>query len=155
MNHSRPHYHYLLAIICLALLSVIQLGCRSETSESKIAELAKAAPESKIAELPATEPFAKTEVDAEPAPEFVNANFEAPFRLMVAGAPLNTVARQMYPSPAMYDVDNDGQTELIVGDIFGSLNVYENQNPDAGDPVWSKHYALKTADGESIKVSNW
>ena len=75
---------------------------------------------------------------------------------MVGDTPLNVAAKQMYPSPAFYDVDNDGQTELVVGDIFGSLNVYENTNDSGkGDPVWSKHTSLETAEGEKIKVSNW
>ncbi|MCO6457768.1 MAG: hypothetical protein J5I93_20885 [Pirellulaceae bacterium] len=87
---------------------------------------------------------------------FDNAFFEAPVRLMVGDQPLNAQAAQMYPSPAMYDVDADGQMELVVGDIFGSLNVYENQNRTGqGDPVWSQHRTLKTARGEPIKVSNW
>lgn len=88
--------------------------------------------------------------------EFVNKYYEAPTRLMVGDQPLNVEARQMYPSPAMYDVDNDGQIELIVGDIFGTLNVYENENTTgSGEPVWSRHTALKTAEGKQIKVSNW
>ena len=97
----------------------------------------------------------RAETTAAAAAAFANQHFEAPFRLMVKDAPLNTAAKQMYPSPAMYDVDQDGQDELIVGDIFGRLNVYENQNDAKGDPVWSSHYALNTADGEAIKVSNW
>ena len=32
---------------------------------------------------------------------------------MVAGKPLNSTARKMYPSPAIFDVDNDGKMELI------------------------------------------
>ena len=87
--------------------------------------------------------------------EFTNKHFEAPFRLMVDDDPLNTSANQMYPSPAMFDVDNDGQLELVVGDIFGSINVYENKNDSGGDPVWSPFEPLKSADGEKIKVSNW
>ena len=82
--------------------------------------------------------------------------FGSPQLLMVGKSPLNTAARQMYPSPAMFDVDNDGQLELVVGDIFGSLNVYENINKNKqGDPVWSKHKALESLDGKPIKVSNW
>lgn len=81
--------------------------------------------------------------------------FAAPEMLFVNDAPLNTAARQMYPSPAMYDVDNDGQTELIVGDIFGRLNVYENTQQGKGDPVWAPHVPLASADGEPIRVSNW
>ena len=55
---------------------------------------------------------------------------------MVAGKPLNSTARKMYPSPAIFDVDNDGKMELVVSDIFGSLTIYENQNLfGKGDPV--------------------
>ena len=55
-----------------------------------------------------------------------------------------------------YDIDADGQLELVVGDIFGSLNVYENQNETGkGDPVWSQHVGLKSTEGKPIKVSNW
>ena len=68
---------------------------------------------------------------------------------------LNDAARQMYPSPAMFDIDRDGQLELVVGDIFGSLNVYENLSDEKSDPVWSTHIPLKLSDGEKVKVSNW
>ncbi len=87
--------------------------------------------------------------------KFTNEHFEAPIMMVVGSNPLNNSARQMYPSPAMFDVDNDGKMELVVGDIFGSINVYENENNKAGDPIWAKHIRLKTADGEKIKVSNW
>lgn len=82
--------------------------------------------------------------------------FADPVRLTVDGKPLNQTVKQMYPSPAMYDVDDDGQTELVVGDIFGSLYIYENQNESRkGDPVWSKDRSLNSRDGKPIKVSNW
>ena len=87
---------------------------------------------------------------------FTNKYFEAPVRLMVGEQPLNRAAKQMYPSPAMFDIDNDGHVELVVGDIFGTLNVYENKNVSGkGDPIWSSHTPLKTAKGKKIKVSNW
>ena len=76
--------------------------------------------------------------------------------IIVGDQPLNSRANQMYPSPALYDVDGDGQDELVVGDIFGSLNVYENQNASGkGDPVWAEHVRLNSTKGEPIKVSNW
>lgn len=97
-----------------------------------------------------------TSEDSKDTSTFTNKHFEAPIRLMVSSQPLNTAAAQMYPSPAMFDVDNDGKVELIVGDIFGSINVYENtNNTGKGDPIWSKFRPLKTANGEKIKVSNW
>ena len=81
--------------------------------------------------------------------------FEAPVRLKVGEQYLNNAARQMYPSPAMFDIDRDGQLELVVGDIFGSLNVYENLSDEKLDPVWSSHIPLKLNDGAKVKVSNW
>lgn len=81
--------------------------------------------------------------------------FEAPIRLKVGDQFLNDAARQMYPSPAMFDIDRDGQLELVVGDIFGSLNVYENLSDEKSDPIWSSHIPLKLSDGEKVKVSNW
>ncbi len=86
----------------------------------------------------------------------VRSPFESPVRLMRGDRPLNVVAKQMYPSPAWYDVDRDGDPELVVGDIFGKLNVYENQNiTGKGDPVWGEPTALKTSEGKQVKVSNW
>ena len=81
--------------------------------------------------------------------------FEAPFRLKVGDQLLNNAARQMYPSPAMLDIDRDGQLELVVGVIFGSLNIYENLSDGKSDPVWSSHIPLKLSDGAKVKVSNW
>lgn len=148
-----------MGMACLCAALAVQTGCRYETNEAETAKITIAnseSPESSEAVEPPTDPIAKTEAAAKKAPaEFVNASFEVPIRLMVGTNPLNTAARQMYPSPAVYDVDHDGQSELIVGDIFGSLNVYENQNDGSGDPVWGKHTALKSTDGNAIKVSNW
>ncbi len=82
------------------------------------------------------------------------AEFGEPEMLYVGAVPLNLKAEQMYPSPAMFDIDGDGRDELVVGDIFGSLNIYENE-AKTGDPKWSEFRALKSVDGEAIKVSNW
>ena len=162
MNQSHKRPYRVIGMTCLIATMTIQMGCRTETSEPEVANVSltdseAAKPETAVetpVETP-TQPKIKTEVAAKTAPpEFVNANFEAPIRLMVGSSPLNTAARQMYPSPAVYDVDHDGKSELIVGDIFGSLNVYENQS-DKGDPVWSEHTALKSSNGKAIKVSNW
>lgn len=106
---------------------------------------------------PAQQPDTRQAADADASQaQFENRHFEAPERLMVGDQPLNAETRQMYPSPAVYDVDSDGQAELVVGDIFGSLQVYENQNTSGkGDPVWGKPTRLETAEGTPIKVPNW
>ena len=85
-----------------------------------------------------------------------NTVFEPPVQLMVKGKPLNTRARQRFPSPALFDVDGDGQKELVSGSLMGSVHVYENTNSTGkGDPVWATSKPLKGADGKSIRTSNW
>jgi len=84
--------------------------------------------------------------------DFSSEHFDAPIRLMVKDTPLNEAASQMYPSPAMFDIDGDEKLELVVGDIFGSLNVYENTNEGDGDPVWATHKGLKSCKGDAIEV---
>ena len=85
---------------------------------------------------------------------FDNQWFEPPKQLMVNGSPLNTFAKKSYPSPALYDIDSDGQTELIVGDISGAILVYERT--DASDGLtWKQHRVLKNVEGKEISVNNW
>ena len=47
--------------------------------------------------------------------------FEAPFRLKVGDQLLNNDARQMYPSPAMLDIDQDGQGHGTASSMLGVL----------------------------------
>ena len=85
-----------------------------------------------------------------------NTIFEPPVQLMVKGKPLNTAAKQRFPSPALFDVDGDGQAELVSGSLMGSVRVYENTNSTGkGDPIWAASKPLKDADGKSIRTSNW
>ena len=136
------HTIHCLAVFTITLaISPLAVGQDNEKTEGQSATFTKSS--------------SKIDEGAEKAEPFSNKHFESATRLMVGEEPLNIGARQMYPSPAMFDVDGDGQNELIVGDIFGSLNVYENENDGNGDPVWSKFKPLKSADGEKIKVSNW
>ena len=72
------------------------------------------------------------------------------------GDPLNTVAKQRFLSPAIFDVDEDGKAELVIGDLRGNVSIYENLNESgAGDPVWGSREALKDAEGKRIRTSNW
>ncbi len=82
--------------------------------------------------------------------------FESPVRINADGVPLNSVAKTMFPSPAIFDVDGDGQAELVIGSLMGSVGVYENLNTSGtGDPAWGKHESLRGADGSQIRTSNW
>ena len=82
--------------------------------------------------------------------------FDEPLRLMVDGAPLNAAAKERFPSPAIFDVDGDGQAELVIGGLMGSMGFYENLNASGtGEPVWGKKQRLNGADGQPIRASNW
>lgn len=82
--------------------------------------------------------------------------FEAPVRITVDGKPLNTAAKNRFVSPGMFDVDGDGQVELVIGSLMGSVGVYENLNTSGtGDPVWSSRQALEDSEGQPIRTSNW
>lgn len=59
--------------------------------------------------------------------------------------------RQSYPSPVLYDLDGDGQSELIVGDLPGRMRYCEKGETDL---AWSKMKPMK-ADGEPLRLNNW
>ena len=82
--------------------------------------------------------------------------FDSPVIVNVKDAPLNTVTKAQFLSPGMFDVDGDEQVELVVGDLFGNVGVYENLNTSGeGDPVWGPRESLKGIDGKAIQTSNW
>ena len=82
--------------------------------------------------------------------------FEDPVMLHVKDAPLNTEAKKMFPSPGIFDVDGDGQTELVIGDLMGGVGVYENTNTTGtGDPAWGPREDLKGIEGDAIETPNW
>lgn len=81
--------------------------------------------------------------------------FEDPVFLQVGDAPMNEDGSMMYPSPALMDVDNDGDNELVIGTIFGQVFACENTGEDGQDPVWSAPTAVNTVNGEPLKLNNW
>ena len=80
--------------------------------------------------------------------------FAAPERLLADGRPINAEEGMLYPSPVLFDVDGDGQDELVCGDLWGHLWVHESA-AEAGEPAWLAPEKLKSADGEVLKVPNW
>lgn len=84
-----------------------------------------------------------------------NSMFDAPVVLKVGDKPLNGDSQIMYPSPAIFDVDNDGKDELIIGSIFGALHVCENESESSGEPVWSAPKALNSKNGQPLELNNW
>lgn len=81
--------------------------------------------------------------------------FEDPVFLKVGDEIMNEDGKMMYPSPAMFDVDNDGQDELVIGTIFGGLFACENSNKEEGEPVWEAPTAVNSVDDEPLKLNNW
>ena len=81
--------------------------------------------------------------------------FEDPVFLKVDDAPMNEDGAMMYPSPAMFDVDSDGQVELVIGTIFGGVFACENTAEAGQEPVWSAPVAVETAEGEPLNLNNW
>lgn len=81
--------------------------------------------------------------------------FDAPVVLKAGDQPINANGRIMYPSPAIFDVDNDGKDELVIGSIFGSVHACENESDSSGEPSWSAPEAVNTSDNEPLELNNW
>ncbi len=80
--------------------------------------------------------------------------FAAPEMLLAEGRPINAKEGMSYPSPVLIDIDGDGRTELVCGDLWGHLYVHESTTEE-GEPAWGAPKKLKSADGEALKVPNW
>lgn len=79
--------------------------------------------------------------------------FKPPVRLMDGeGKFINDNGKILYPTPVLMDIDNDGQSELVIGDLWGYLRVYERSDKAL---TWIGPKKLTTEDGKELKVSNW
>jgi len=81
--------------------------------------------------------------------------FKSPVRLTESsGKFINDNGKISYPTPVLMDIDNDGQPELVIGDLWGNLCIYEKL--DKGDPLsWSGPKKMTLDNGKELKVSNW
>src|SRR5262245_55599326 len=79
--------------------------------------------------------------------------FHAPVRLTTEGVPINQKEKLLYPSPVLLDIDGDGQTKLVVGDLWGKLRVYSPVGK-RGDLAWGTAKILQ-AQGKDLSVPNW
>ena len=59
----------------------------------------------------------------------------------------------LYPSPVYEDIDDDGQRELLIGDLRGNLTVYENTG-DGRSHEWGEPVKLQV-DNKDLKLPNW
>lgn len=80
--------------------------------------------------------------------------FDAPAVLRIGDQPLNEDGKIRYPSPAIFDVDNDGENELVIGSLDGVVRVCENES-ESSEPVWSAPQALIAKDNQPLVLNNW
>lgn len=85
-------------------------------------------------------------VGALAATSIAQAKFGAPEALTTNGKSMTGI---LYPSPALRDIDGDGKSELLIGDLRGFIQVAE------GDGLaWGKLEQLKSGK-EPLKLHNW
>jgi len=82
--------------------------------------------------------------------------FEAPVMLRAGDKPFNDVDFMMFPSPAVFDIDQDDVDELVIGSLFGYIFVCEKSSIDlVGEPVWAMPVQVNAADGKPLRLNNW
>ena len=80
----------------------------------------------------------------------VRARVRGPIRFTTGGAPL--AATHLYPSPRIYDIDRDGDVELVVCDLRGRVQFAEKAGD--GQVTWGELESVKT-DERLLKFNNW
>lgn len=80
--------------------------------------------------------------------------FEAPVALSEKGRALNQNHQIYYPSPAVFDIDNDKKDELVVGSIMGTISVFENESSAGQEPKWTLGESPEH-DGKPVVLDNW
>ena len=81
--------------------------------------------------------------------------FEAPVALKTKDSVLNSNNEMLYASPAIFDVDQDGKDELVIGTIFGAVYACENEGVEDGEIVWSAPQTVDSTDGKPLGLNNW
>ena len=80
--------------------------------------------------------------------------FAEPVFLKIDDAPMNESGEMMYPSPVIFDIDNDGKDEMVVGTIFGGIFSCENSG-EANAPVWEAPQPVNSTEGQPLELNNW
>ncbi len=75
--------------------------------------------------------------------------FADPIRVLAGGEPIGG----LYPSPRLYDIDRDGQAELVIGDLPGNIKFAEKV-PGTSLGTWGELQAFQTGD-RKLKFNNW
>lgn len=86
-------------------------------------------------------------VQAQVAPRFA-----PPVRLMAGDAYLGE--NRLFPSPVYHDLDGDGRTDVVVGDLAGRLTV-ARRAADESSARFAAEESVRGADGERLDLQNW
>lgn len=79
--------------------------------------------------------------------------FETPVRLKADGEVIDTGEHIAHSGPAFADINEDGKTDLLVGNFRGTIEYFENVGTNEA-PEYAKGKMLE-AEGEAITVKNW
>lgn len=76
-----------------------------------------------------------------------------PVRLKAGGEYIDTGKCIAHSGPYLFDLDEDGKQDLLVGDFSGHIHFYKNTGSNQA-PEFAEG-RLMEANGEVIKVPNW
>jgi hypothetical protein len=79
--------------------------------------------------------------------------FGAPVRLHAGDALLG--AGRLYPSPAVHDVDRDGELDVVLGDLTGRVTFARRIARDDGTFALAGEDRVLGADGKPVDFNNW
>ena len=80
-------------------------------------------------------------------------SFETPVRLKADGEVINTGKHIAHSGPALADMNDDGVTDLLVGNFAGMIEYFENIGSNE-EPEYAAGKFLEAA-GKPIKIHNW
>ena len=79
--------------------------------------------------------------------------FAPPVRLRIGDPFLG--AGRLYPSPVLHDLDEDGRSELLIGDLIGNVTVAQLMKAEGGAVTVASEKPLLGRDGKPIRFHNW
>ena len=62
---------------------------------------------------------------------------------------------RLYPSPVFHDLDGDGRSDVVVGDLVGVMTAAPRANAAAGAPAYGPEAKVLAADGKQLDFDNW
>lgn len=82
----------------------------------------------------------------------VESQFSAAVRLQAGVASLG--GGRLYPSPVFRDMNGDGLSDLVVGDLVGRLTI-ALRTPGAPPRAFAAEFEMMAADGGRLDFHNW